>query len=71
MKAKLFNLEFEIDKKGTIKGPWIIRETIEIVLNRYSNSPSIGNFYAYALNKTFGKNFKIISTDESTEQKIN
>lgn len=71
MKAELFNLEFEIDEKGTIKGPWIVRETVEMVLSMYSNGPNIGNFYAYALDQTFGKNFKIISIDENTEQKIN
>tara|TARA_R110002020_G_scaffold3468_3_gene15424 strand:- start:2179 stop:2394 length:216 start_codon:yes stop_codon:yes gene_type:complete len=71
MKGKLYNLAFEIDKKGNIKGPLVIKETIEIVLKSYENNPDIGNFYVYVLNKTFGKNFKLTSKNESRKNEIN
>ena len=67
MKAKLFNIEFSIDKKGNIKAPIVIKETIEIVLGMYENNPIIGNLYVYALNDTFGKNFKLIELGKSKE----
>lgn len=70
MKAKLFNVNFTIDKKGNIKAPVAIKEAIEMVLNTYENSPTIGNLYAYALSETFGENFKIISIDESKDKRV-
>tara|TARA_R110001592_G_scaffold242434_2_gene503070 strand:+ start:357 stop:572 length:216 start_codon:yes stop_codon:yes gene_type:complete len=70
MKAKIYNIQFEIDKKGNIKGPSVIKNTIEISIKRYENTPDIGNIYVYALSKVFGKNFKIISLDSKTDKKI-